>query len=106
MEVVGLLARYHRHGAPTTAEPTYALLSQTDRLRVQKLAALLRVAEAMERAHSRRIRSFSVRPNGRRLEFLVPDVADLTLENLALRTKGALFSDIFGQDIILLPQPR
>lgn len=31
------------------------------------------------------------------------------LENmvfLALRTKGALFSDIFGQDIILLPQPR
>ena len=103
VEVVGLLARYHRHGAPTTAEPTYALLSQTDRLRVQKLAALLRVAEAMERAHSRRIRSFSVRPNGRRLEFLVPDVGDLTLENLALRTKGALFSDIFGQDIILLP---
>lgn len=103
VEVVGLLARYHRHGAPTTAEPTYALLNQTDRLRVQKLAALLRVAEAMERAHSRRIRSFSVRPNGRRLELLVPDVGDLTLENLALRTKGALFSDIFGQDIILLP---
>lgn len=102
VEVVGLLARYHRHGAPTTAEPTYALLNQTDRLRVQKLAALLRVAEAMERAHSRRIRSFSVRANARRLELLVPDVGDLTLENLALRTKGALFSDIFGQDIVLL----
>ncbi len=106
VEVVGLLARYHRHGAPTIAEPTYALLNQGDRLRVQKLAALLRVAEAMERAHSRRIRSFTVRQNGRRLELLVPDVADLTLENLALRTKGALFSDIFGQDIILLPQAR
>ncbi len=103
VEVVGLLARYHRHGAPTPAEPTYALLSQADRLRVQKLAALLRVAEAMERAHSRRIRSFTVRQNARRLELLVPDVADLTLENLALRTKGALFSDIFGQDIVLIP---
>ena len=103
VEVVGLLARYHRHGAPTIAEPTYALLNQADRLRVQKLAALLRVAEAMERAHSRRIRSFTVRTNARRLEFLVPDVGDLTLENLALRTKGALFSDIFGQDIVLLP---
>ncbi len=106
VEVVGLLARYHRHGAPSPAEPTYALLNQADRLRVQKLAALLRVAEAMERAHSRRIRTFTVRQNGRRLELLVPDVADLTLENLALRTKGALFSDIFGQDIMLLPQPR
>lgn len=103
VEVVGLLARYHRHGAPTIAEPTYALLNQADRLRVQKLAALLRVAEAMERAHSRRIRSFSVRTNARRLELLVPDVSDLTLENLALRTKGALFTDIFGYDIILLP---
>ena len=57
----------------------------------------------MERAHSRRIRSFSVRTNARRLELLVPDVSDLTLENLALRTKGALFTDIFGYDIILLP---
>lgn len=103
VEVVGLLARYHRHGAPTIAEPTYALLNQADRLRVQKLAALLRVAEAMERAHSRRILSFSVRTNARRLELLVPDVSDLTLENLALRTKGALFTDIFGYDIILLP---
>lgn len=103
VEVVGLLARYHRHGAPTPAEPTYALLNQADRLRVQKLAALLRVAEAMERAHSRRIRSFTVRQNARRLELLVPDVADLTIENLALRTKGALFSDIFGCDIVLLP---
>ena len=70
---------------------------------MQKLAALLRVAEAMERAHSRRIRSFTVHANARRLELLVSDVADLTLENLALRTKGALFSDIFGQDIVLLP---
>ena len=103
VEVVGLLARYHRHGAPTTAEPTYALLNQTDRLRVQKLAALLRVAEAMERAHSRRIRSFTVRTSNRRLELLVPDVADLTLENMALRSKGAMFTDIFGYDIILLP---
>lgn len=103
VEVVGLLARYHRHGAPTTAEPTYALLNQTDRLRVQKLAALLRVAEAMERAHSRRIRSFTVRTANRRLELIVPDVADLTLENMALRSKGAMFTDIFGYDIILLP---
>ena len=44
-----------------------------------------------------------MRANARRLELLVPDVADLTLENLALRTKGALFSDIFGQDIVLIP---
>lgn len=103
VEVVGLLARYHRHGVPTMNDSSYTELELPARLRVQKLAALLRVAEAMERAHSHRIGDFSVRFNNRRIELLVPGVHDLTLENRALRDKGALFTDIFGYDIILLP---
>lgn len=102
-EVVGLLARYHRHGAPSEEDRSYMELSLTDRLRVQKLSALLRVAEAMERAHSHRVSEFTVRFNNRRLELLVPGVHDLTLENMALRSKGCLFTDIFGYDITLLP---
>ena len=78
-------------------------LGLQDRLRVQKLAALLRVAEAMERAHSHRVNEFTVRFNARRLELLVPGVHDLTLENMGLRSKGSLFTDIFGYDIALLP---
>lgn len=103
VEVVGLLARYHRHGAPTMEDSSYTELELADRLRVQKLAALLRVAEAMERAHSHRISEFTVRRNNRRLELLVPGVRDLTLENHALRDKGALFTDIFGYEPVLLP---
>ena len=103
IEIVGLLARYHRHGPPTAADSSYAELDLANRLRVQKLAALLRVAEAMERAHAHRISNFTVRFNNRRLELLVPDVQDLTLENMGLRTKGAMFTDIFGYEVILMP---
>lgn len=103
VEVVGLLARYHRHGAPTMSDTSYTELDLDSRLRVQKLAALLRVAEAMEVAHSRRISEFTVRFNNRRLELLVSGVHDFTMENRALRDKGALFTDIFGYDIALLP---
>lgn len=103
VEVVGLLARYHRHGAPSEEDRSYMKLGQQDRLRVQKLAALLRVAEAMERAHSHRVGEFTVRFNKRRIELLVPEVHDLTLENMALRSKGSLFTDIFGYEISLLP---
>ncbi len=102
VEIVGLLARYHRHGAPTTDDRSYAELKLTDRLRVQKLAALLRVADAMERAHSRRITTFTTRLVQRRLELLIPGVRDLTIENLALRSKAGLFADIFGYDIVLV----
>ena len=103
VEIVGLLARYHRHGAPTTRDHGYSELDLDNRLRVQKLASILRVAEAMERAHSHRITRFSTVLNGRRLEIRVPGIHDLALENSALRSKGAMFTDIFGYDIILIP---
>ncbi len=102
VEIVGLLARYHRHAPPSTEERSYAELELPDRLRVQKLAALLRVADAMERAHLRRITSFTARFTQRRLELLIPGIRDLAIENLALRSKAGLFTDIFGYDIVLV----
>lgn len=103
IEIIGLMARHHRHGAPTAEERSYAELDLGDRLRVQKLAALLRVADAMERAHSHRITHFTVRRTARKLELLVPGVHDLTIENMALRSKADLFTDVFGYDVQLLP---
>ena len=99
VEIIGMLARYHRHGAPTPEDHSYAELDQPDRLRMQKLAAILRVADAMERAHSHRISHFSVRFNNRRLELVVSGVHDLTIENIALRSKADLFTAIFGYDV-------
>jgi len=103
IEIVGLLARYHRHSALSMEASSYNELDQPTRLRVQKLAALLRVADAMESAHSRRISGFTVRYNQRRIELVVSGVHDLTIENIALRSKGDLFTDIFGYDIQLIP---
>ncbi|MBR5876725.1 MAG: HD domain-containing protein [Akkermansia sp.] len=102
VEIIGLLARYHRHGAPTNKDSSYAELDLPNRLRVQKLAALLRVADAMEGAHSHRISNFTACYNGRRLELLVPGVHDLTIENLVLSKKADLFTDIFGYDVRLV----
>ena len=103
VEVIGLLARYHRHGAPTNKDSSYAELDLPNRLRVQKLAALLRVADARDGAHSHRINNFTTRLNGRRLELLVPGVHDLTIENIVMTKKADLFTDIFGYDVRLLP---
>lgn len=101
VEIVGLLARYHRHGAPNTRKRFYAELEEKDRMRVQKLSALLRVADAMESAHNSRIGEFQVVVNGKNLDLIVPKMQDLTIENMALKAKGDLFTDIFGYEIRL-----
>ncbi len=102
VEIIALLARYHRHGAPTTKLRLYAEMEEKDRLRVQKLAALLRVADAMERSHASRIMEFSVQLHPKLIEIVIPDVRDLSMENISLRSKGDLFTDIFGYDIVLV----
>lgn len=101
VEIVGLLARYHRHGAPNTRKRFFAELEERDRMRVQKLSALLRVADALESAHNNRISDFKVVMGGKSIDLVVPKVQDLTIENMALASKGDLFTDIFGYEIRL-----
>lgn len=103
VEIVALIARFHRHETPSKTDDLYTDLDQTDRMRVSKMAAILRVADALERGHSRRIKSIKAHIRGKNLELEVVGVRDTTVEELAIRLKGDLFSDIFGYDIVLIP---
>lgn len=103
VEIVALLARYHRHEPPSKSDSLYADLDQTDRMRVSKMAAILRVADALERGHALRVKDLKARIRGKNLELVLKGVRDTTVEEMALRVKGDLFSDIFGYDIVLVP---
>jgi hypothetical protein len=76
--------------------PGYAALGTDDRIRVCKLAALLRVADALERTHAQRVSQIesAVRPGKLRLR--LPGLADAAVERLAMASKGDLFEQVFG----------
>ncbi len=98
---VGLVARYHRRATPKPIHEGYNLLDRPGRLAVVKMAALLRVADALERTHVGRIRSFSVRRENDRFVLEVSGVDDVALEQLALEQKGGLFAEVFGRPIVI-----
>lgn len=50
-EIVALIARYHRKSPPSTDHAEFARLSVLDREIVRKLAALLRIADGLDRGH-------------------------------------------------------
>ena len=52
VEIMALLARYHRKSLPGTRHPEYAALSAEDQHIVRVLAGLLRVGIALDRAHA------------------------------------------------------
>lgn len=100
-ELVALLARYHRRYNPEPSHPHFADLSREDRMIVLKLAALLRVADALDRSHAQRIKSIQLRPEGSRLAIVTQGVDDTTIEQIAIDSKCDLFREIYGYDITL-----
>ncbi|MCB1225025.1 MAG: HD domain-containing protein [Verrucomicrobiales bacterium] len=102
--LVALLARYHRRYNPESKHPHFADLSRAERMVMFKLAALLRVADALDRSHSQRIQCIQLRLEPGMLYILTPGVDDTTVEQLAINSKCDLFREIYGYEI-LLTQP-
>lgn len=101
VRLVALVARYHRRASPKPTHQAYAMLDRESRVAVSKLAAILRVADSLERSHSQRINNIRCEREDGRLVISVPQVDDLSLEQLALKQKGALFEETFGLKVLL-----
>ncbi len=100
-ELVALLARYHRRYNPEPNHPHFSDLSREERMIVFKLAALLRIADALDRSHTQRIKSIQLRPEAGRLLIITPGIADTTIEQIAINSKCDIFREIYGYDILL-----
>lgn len=99
--VVALVSRYHRHSGPKTDHETYRSLGTDDRIRVNKLAAILRVADALERTHAQRVRKLTVRREPGKLILRLPGLADAAVERIAMESKADLFQHVFGLAVVI-----
>ena len=99
--LVSQIARYHRRSVPRASHPAYMALTRESRVVVNKLAAILRVADALIRGHRRRAADIQFQRQGDELLISMPAGRDHLLEQRALETKGDLFEDIYGVKIRL-----
>src|SRR5262249_22728348 len=96
LAIVGNVARYHRRAIPQKSHLPYAQLDRQARVRVSKLAAILRVANALDAEHMQKVWEARVvrRPDEWVLE--VEGSGDLTMERLSVQARGDLFTEVFG----------
>ena len=99
--IVALVSRYHRHSGPKTDHEAYRALDTSDRIRVNKLAAILRVADALERTHVQRVRKLGLRREPGKLILRLPGLADAAVERIAMESKAGLFQHVFGLSVII-----
>jgi exopolyphosphatase/guanosine-5'-triphosphate,3'-diphosphate pyrophosphatase len=105
VEKVAALARYHRRAMPKYSHMEYKAMPRDTRMAVSKMAAILRVADALDRGHWQQVRDFTIERLDRELVFYVRNVSDLTLERHALGEKGNLFQEMFGLHVRLEEEP-
>ncbi len=99
--LVSLVARYHRRACPKPLHEFYSTLSRNDRVIVSKLAAILRVADALDRSHVQRIDRIECSIAGDSFVITAPGAGDLTVEQLAIEQKGDLFENVYGMTVSL-----
>lgn len=104
VQLVAVLARYHRRSPPKTGHAEFRALGTKDRDAIRKLAALLRVADALDREHVNRVASLTSRLEDDALVLELETRGSLTLEEWAIRSKGELFASVFGRPVTVQAQ--
>ncbi len=103
--LVAVISRYHRKATPKTSHPEYMMLAAEEKVTVLKLAAILRVADALECSRRGRFRKCRIVQRGGVLAILVPESGDFRLERLNLELKGGMFNEVFGLEVKIEEAP-
>jgi exopolyphosphatase/guanosine-5'-triphosphate,3'-diphosphate pyrophosphatase len=96
VQMVACVARYHAKGRPGKDDTDYRALPKPARRAVQWLAALLRIAEGLDRSHYQLIRGLRVARRGARFAILVTARRDARLELWAARRRTGLLAELLG----------
>jgi len=101
LQLVAHVARYHRRSRPKPAHIEYMAMPRERRMTTNKLAALLRVADALDASRTQHVRNINCRISDEYLQIITPTTADVSLEERMLAMQGDLFEDIYGLQIRL-----
>jgi exopolyphosphatase / guanosine-5'-triphosphate,3'-diphosphate pyrophosphatase len=90
------IARYHRKNSPQPDHDQFTRLTKSQRLRVAKMASLLRIADALDRDHAQTIKRLTASVRQPYLDLKVTGKGFRDLEHWSLQRKAQLFTDLFG----------
>lgn len=98
--LIALVARYHRKSPPDLEHEDYAALAPAERLRVQQLAALLRIADGLDRSHQQRITHLSTEISPGRLVIHLTSDRPVSREIAAASKKADLARTVFQCEVV------
>lgn len=98
IEILAQTARYHRRSLPKKSHPEFMGLSKETRRRVEWLAAILRIADALDRSHFSVVQSVRVKLERKKSVFALTASNDSEYEIWDANRKSDLFRELTARD--------
>jgi exopolyphosphatase / guanosine-5'-triphosphate,3'-diphosphate pyrophosphatase len=98
LELIANIARYHRGARPKKKHANFRQLPADDQRRVERLAAILRLAGGLDRSHSQQVKDVTIQPDndGKSLCLQVHANSNPEVDLWGARRRIKLFHKVFG----------
>jgi exopolyphosphatase/guanosine-5'-triphosphate,3'-diphosphate pyrophosphatase len=101
LDLIANVIRYHRGDPPSESDIEYISLQRDERILVLKMASILRVADALDRGHSQRVKDLTVERRAETIALHIQGGYDISLEHMSMEEKAGLFQHTFGYKVVL-----
>jgi exopolyphosphatase/guanosine-5'-triphosphate,3'-diphosphate pyrophosphatase len=101
LRIIANVVRYHRKSMPSPSHENYVSLRQEQRTIVLKAAAILRLADALDRGHAQRVTAVKVELTEGDMVLHCTHDGDMSIERHGFADKADMFEEVFGLNITL-----
>jgi len=99
--IIALVARYHRKAPPSPSHNAFRELDEQNQMIVKKLAALLRIADGLDRCPQSAIDNIVCNFDHKEIRLLLICKTDIDLEIIGFHKKRDYFTKVYQRDIII-----
>lgn len=96
MMIIANIVRYHEMELPSFLHPNYYVLSYEEKIKVTKLAAILKLADSMDVSRGKKIEQVNITLSGDDLYFKLTTKHDILLEEWAFVQGSVFFEEVMG----------
>lgn len=97
--IVANVVRYHRKATPAEEHQNVGELTPQQLGDVEKLAAILRIAVALDRSHAQTVRDVAVEVKPDEVRFVVRERSDAAVEIAAAKKRARTFGELFERRV-------
>lgn len=96
LKIIANIIKYHSNNMPSSYEIDFKTLEYDNRILVSKLAAFLKIADALDRSHKQKLSDIKINQGEKGLVINAETNRDLVLEEWEFENKSNLFTEVYG----------